>query len=174
MIWVGSYWWAREATADLDPSHVISIMDPGANYQIPAGPKLIEHIKLGMHDVVMDRRGLSAEYTAPNPEHVGQIIKFAQEWDRHGNIVVHCTAGISRSMATALVILATISPGLEIPIARLLRDRAPWAAPNQRIVGIADQLLSREGALVRALATMGPAEMRGVPSPITLPNAFGS
>ena len=78
MIWVGSYWWAREAAADLDPLHIVSIMDPGANYQIPAGPKLIGHIKIGMHDVVMDQRSLSGAYTAPSPEHVGQIIKFAQ------------------------------------------------------------------------------------------------
>ena len=173
MIWVGSYWWAREAAADLNPSHIISIMDPGAIYQIPAGPGLISHIKIGAHDVVMDQNGLSAAYTAPSPQHAGQIIEFAQSWDRRGNIIVHCTAGVSRSTATALVILATTSPGLEIPIARLLRERAPWAAPNLRIVGLADELLGRRGALVRALSSMGPAEIRSAPAPIMLPNDFG-
>jgi len=148
-------------------------MDPGANYQIPAGPKLIRHIRLGMHDVVMDQHGLSDAYTAPSPEQISKIIEFAESWDRRGNIVVHCTAGVSRSTATALVILATTAPGLEILIARLLRERASWASPNQRIVGLADQLLGRRGALVRALSTMGPAEMRSAPSPIMLPNEFG-
>lgn len=174
MIAVTSYWTAREIAADLDPVAIVSLMDPNTSgYSIPAGPSLREHIKLGLHDVVSDQGSLSDKYLAPSSAHVGQIVEFARRWDRRGNLLVHCMAGISRSSAAAFVILATTSPGLEIPIAHLLRQRGPWADPNRLIVEIADKLLERRGAMVRALSAMGPSDMRSTPAPILLPNEFG-
>lgn len=175
MIAVTSYWTAREIAIDLDPAAIISLMDPQTSgYSIPAGLSLCEHIKLDLHDVVAEQTALSGRYVSPSPEHVGRIIEFARRWDRRGNLLIHCMAGVSRSTAAAMLILAATSPGLEIPIARLIRDRAPWADPNLRIVELGDQLLGRRGALVRALSAMGPSDMRSAPSPILLPNEFGS
>jgi len=173
MIFVGSYWWAREAAADLDPWHIISIMDPGAIFTIPHGPSLVRHIKIGAHDVVMDQHRLGKLYTSPSPRHVRELVRFAACWDGKGKVLIHCMAGVSRSTAAALVILAARNPGHELEIARLMRQRSPWAAPNPRIVELADQFLKRRGTLIAALGAMGPPDMTSSPVPMFLPSDIG-
>jgi hypothetical protein len=77
---------------------------------------------------------------------------------RTGPILIHCLAGVSRSTAAALIALALVADGREAEAARRLREAAPHASPNRRIVMLADRLLGRRGRLVLARETMGPAE----------------
>jgi predicted protein tyrosine phosphatase len=169
---VTSYWFARERAAEFDPVTIISLMDPGAPYSVPAGANLKEHIKIGVHDAPSDHPALRKQYTVPTEGHVRRIIEFAQSWDGSGRVLVHCTGGVSRSTAAALVLLSARNPGREIEIARLIRTRGPWASPNPLIVRIADKLLGRRGALISAFVKMGPPAMSGVPEPIFLPSVF--
>jgi predicted protein tyrosine phosphatase len=169
---VTSYWTARERAVEFDPTTIISLMDPDDSYSVPAGPSLREHIKINVHDAVSSEFTNPTRYVVPTEAHVRRIIDFASRWDGVQRTLVHCTAGVSRSPAVALVLLAARNPGHEIQIALLLRKRGPWASPNPLIVKIADKLLGRKGVLVSAFVKMGPPTMRGVPEPIFLPGIF--
>jgi len=168
---VTSYWWAQARASAFDPRTILSLMDPGATYSIPSGPSMVEHVRLEFHDVVMDSP-TDALRVAPSPTHVKRILDFATAWDGQSRLLVHCTAGVSRSPAAALAILSARNPGQEREIARLLRLRAPWVNPNLRIIRLADDLLGRRGDLIRAVISMGEPSMRGVPEPILLPGLF--
>jgi predicted protein tyrosine phosphatase len=67
-------------------------------------------------------------------------------------LLVHCHAGVSRSTAAAIVILAQCEPTRDpgAIVGQIVRHR-PQAWPNIRIIETADKLLGREGALVEAV-----------------------
>ena len=95
----------------------------------------------------------------PAEEHVCRLIDFASRWDRTSPMVVHCFAGISRSTAGAFVAACAINPQRdEQEIAWAIRRASRTAQPNARIVAIADQLLKRDGRMVRAVETIGPGQ----------------
>ena len=172
MIVITSYWIAIERAADIDPRFIISLMDPGSTYSLPRGPSLEQHIRIAVHDIATDEIRYAVPYVTPNAEHVGQIINFARGWDGRGRVLVHCTAGISRSSAAGLILLATRNPGHEGEIARLMRERGPWLNPNPLMVRLADDVLDREGALIAALNAMAEPSMKGVIEPVVLPSAW--
>jgi predicted protein tyrosine phosphatase len=73
-------------------------------------------------------------------------------------MLVHCWAGVSRSMASAFSILCDRAPrGSEDRIAQEIRARAPHANPNRLIVRLADAYLERDGAMLRAVDRMDSA-----------------
>jgi predicted protein tyrosine phosphatase len=80
-----------------------------------------------------------------------------QSWPGDEPLLVHCYAGVSRSMAAALIALSLEDDRREMEAARILRAAAPHAHPNARIVALADRLLGRQGRLVAANQAMGPA-----------------
>jgi len=163
-----SFWWALERAATFDPAGILSLMDPGSPYSVPSGPSFVEHIRLEFHDVVSDSPK-DALRVAPSIAHVQCILDFAKRWDGRTRVLVHCTAGVSRSPAAAIAILSARNPGQEREIARLLRIRAPWVNPNLRIIRLADDLLGRRGALIRAVVGMGQPSMHGLTEPVLLP-----
>ena len=121
------------------------------------------HLVLALDDIVSSP--LQGQ-TLPGDEHVKRLIAFASLWDRKTPMVVHCFAGISRSTAGAYVAACALNPNRdEAEIARAIRDASPTAAPNARIVAIADRLLNRDGRMVRAVERLGAARpaMEGHP-----------
>jgi len=74
-------------------------------------------------------------------------------------MLIHCMAGISRSMAAALIALVTKAGGREKEAAEQIRRAAPHAYPNRRMVALADGLLRCEGRLVDAREAMGPPRL---------------
>src|SRR3546814_8670076 len=75
--------------------------------------------------------------------------KLAGSQVRH--LLVHCYAGVSRSTAAAIGLMSQRNPGREADIFAALADIRPRAWPNTVLVGHADRLLGRGGALVEAL-----------------------
>ncbi len=70
--------------------------------------------------------------------------------------MIHCFAGLSRSTAAAYIAMCVLNPHTpEEAIARALRRSSDTAVPNRRFVGLADELLGREGRMVAALRSMG-------------------
>jgi predicted protein tyrosine phosphatase len=127
---------------------VISIGDPEDGP--PQGYERVPvRLRLEFHDVVHD-----GEFAlAPSADDVAMIIRFAERVaPSGGHLLIHCGAGVSRSTAAALTVLAVwLGPGREVEAVETLHDVAPQAWPNERMVELADELLGREGALVRAL-----------------------
>jgi predicted protein tyrosine phosphatase len=142
----------------LRPSHLVSLVAPEEQPPTPPGIAGSRHLRLGVDDISEPL----AQCTLPDEDHVRLLIGFLREWHdtcrRTGPILIHCLAGISRSTAAALVALALDAHGREEIAARQLRQAAPHASPNRRIVALADRLLGRGGRLIAARDAMGPAE----------------
>lgn len=143
-------------TAQIRPSHLITLLDPHDEMPTPEGVLGQKHLKLGMHDITVN----AADQTPPDELHVRELLEFARDWNRSQPLLIHCWAGISRSTASAFSIACMLSePGKEKEIALLLRQRAPHAHPNSRIVAFADKLLNRNGRMVDAVDAMGPGKV---------------
>jgi predicted protein tyrosine phosphatase len=135
------------------PSHLISLLSPEHMIETPAGFPAALHLKLGVNDIIDPAAGTAP----PARHHVDELLAFSRSWDATQPLLIHCWAGISRSMASAFTILCDrLGPGREIEIARAMRRRAPHAQPNRLLVSHADEALGRGGRMVLALNSMGP------------------
>ncbi|WP_367714259.1 tyrosine protein phosphatase (plasmid) [Nitratireductor sp. GISD-1A_MAKvit] len=132
--------------------HMVSLTsssEPPALAQIDTVP---ERLHLAMHDISDLRPGL----IAPAFEQIEALLGFARDWNWRSPLVVHCHAGISRSTAAAYVIANLFAREMdEVALAHMLRERAPSATPNRRIVALGDRLLEREGRMIRAIHQIG-------------------
>jgi predicted protein tyrosine phosphatase len=151
--------------AELRPHRILSIAEPGYRNATPAGFDPERHHHLNFDDITEPIPG----YLEPSEQHVASIMELAGELTDSDRILVHCQAGISRSSAAALIILATRNPGHEREIARRLRAEGPWFVPNRLMVNIADRLIGRGPTLAAALASMGPPTTILNSRPVQLP-----
>lgn len=157
-----------EAAADLRPSHLISLLDPDHAVSTPPGLAPKNHLKIGIHDISEPFDG----YVAPAREHIEAVLDFAAAWDRSAPMLVHCFAGISRSMAAALILLCQRNEGRERDAAALVRARAAHAMPNRRMIALADEVMKLGGRLVRAVEEMPPGDFALHGSLVALPVAL--
>ena len=118
------------------------------------------HVRLVFHDLNGDDR---AGYVGFAPADARRLVDFcALVAQDPGATLIHCAAGISRSTAAALVLIATMmGPGEEAASVESLVDAVTWTwandlrevqmiLPNRRVVALCDQLLGREGRLLAA------------------------
>src|SRR4051794_7108797 len=134
------------------PSHVVTLLSPEHMIDSPAGFDISRHLRLGMHDVA----DTSISDCAPCVEHVHSLIAFGRNWKAEAPMLVHCWAGVSRSMAAAFTLLCDrLGPGSEAAIARSMRARAPHAWPNPLLVRLADEALGRRGKMTAAAEAIG-------------------
>lgn len=138
---------------DLRPSHLVSLLAPHEQPPTPEGLLAKRHLRVGIDDISEPLD----DYICPEETHVGELIDFLRGWEPRAPLVIHCYAGISRSMAAALIALALPVPGREIEAARHMRAEAPHASPNRRLIALADAVLGCEGRLIAARDAMGPA-----------------
>ena len=142
--------------------HVITAINPWSIPDTPPGVADDDHLKLAMNDIIEEHPGL----VTPAADHIEQLLKFAARWDRQGPLVVHCLAGVSRSTAAAFIILCKFNPDTsELVLAQWLRRRSVTAQPNQLMIELADDVLSRDGRMIDAIAAIGPGAptLEGVP-----------
>jgi predicted protein tyrosine phosphatase len=133
--------------------HVVTLIKDVSLVHRPATITAENHLLLDMDDINDHIEG----YVVPAEEHVGELLRFVRAWDRANPLVVHCYAGISRSTAGAFVTACALNPRRdELSIARALRAASHTATPNLRIVRLADQMLGRDGRMVRAIDAIGP------------------
>ena len=137
-------------------SHVLTVMGNVDQVMRPASVLAANHFKVSMDDITEPMDG----YTTPSETHVDQVLNFVRGWDRKAPMVIHCYAGVSRSTASAFAAACMLNPHRnEMEIARKLRAASPIASPNRLIVSLADKALGRDGRMIRALESIGPATM---------------
>ena len=142
-----------DALAAHAPSPLVSLLSPEHMIDTPAGFPAAMHLRLGVNDIVDPAAGTAP----PARQHIDQLLEFSRSWDMSQPFLIHCWAGISRSMASAFTILCDrLGPDHEIEIARAMRQRAPHAQPNRLLVQHADDALGRNGKMIAALNSMGP------------------
>jgi predicted protein tyrosine phosphatase len=150
-------------------SHLLTLLGP--DYMIEAHGAIAadRHLRLKMHDIPERLPG----QVAPQRTHAAEVLAFADRWDRSSPMVIHCWAGISRSTAAMWMTMCKLNPDAdELEILRAMRERAPHIAPNRLLVAFADDLLGRQGRMVDALDTIGPARPASEGYPFFLPSDF--
>lgn len=135
-------------------THVLSILDP--EWPDPtAFAEFAPHHRLSLrfHDIIETEPGR----LAPTRDNVARLLAFGGQLHESGggHLLVHCHAGVSRSTASAALILAQAYP--ERPAADVLDEVSrmrPRAWPNLRILEFGDALLGRNGEFVAAVAAI--------------------
>jgi predicted protein tyrosine phosphatase len=145
--------YVEAVVADRGPSHLVTLLGPNELSIAPAGFEPARHLKLGVDDIAAPMEGM----TAPSAAMVERLLEFGESWnDRAAPMVVHCWAGVSRSTAAAFALACARSPHAdEAAIAQALRQAAPHAYPNRRIVALADDILDRRGRMLEAVIAIG-------------------
>lgn len=132
--------------------HVVTLLAPGTAHEPPQGIAAERHLKLYFHDIVQEMDG----HTPPSAADAERLISFFRSWDPQEPMLIHCWAGISRSTAAAYMALCMFRPDAdEADLAQELRAASPSATPNRLIIALADDLLGRQGRMVRAIAGIG-------------------
>lgn len=136
--------------AKVGVSHVLSILDP-ADPEPPVFGRFRPHRRtsLRFHDVVVPVDG----HQLPVEADVERILEFGRDVASSDplHLLVHCYAGVSRSTAASLILMAQANPGREAELFAELIEVRPRAWPNSRMVGFADDLLGCNGRLKAAL-----------------------
>jgi predicted protein tyrosine phosphatase len=131
-------------------THILSILDP--EWPDPAEFQAFDpHFRAIMrfHDAIEP----GPDVLLPQRSDVEAILTFGRDAAEAGGLLIHCHAGISRSTAATLMILAQAHPdeGEDELVDRLLQTRSQ-AWPNSRMIAFADDLLDRRGRLAAAVA----------------------
>jgi predicted protein tyrosine phosphatase len=153
------------------PSHLVTLLSPEYMIETPGGFPEGRHLRVACNDIADPAMGPCP----PCEDHIAGLIEFSRSWDAQRPMIVHCWAGVSRSMAASYAILCDRAwRGAEYRIAREIRSRAPHAHPNRLLVRIADQFLDREGRMVQAVEEIGPGAAVEEGKPVEFPLAdFG-
>jgi predicted protein tyrosine phosphatase len=131
---VASIQGCRDALGPFDPDMLVSIFSPRHPVRILKS-ELDKHLALCCHDIEepyprlqMPRRG-SVEYI------LDKVKARAPE-----RILIHCTAGLSRSPALAVAVLASqgVEPG---EACRAVHEAVPEASPNRAILALAGEII---------------------------------
>jgi predicted protein tyrosine phosphatase len=131
-------------------SHVLSILDPG--WPEPEALRRFDvhrRLRLHFHDVIEPLPG----WVVPERWDVDLLLAFGRDAAAAGGrrLLVHCHAGVSRSTAAAILLLAQRHedrPANEA-VAEVARLR-PRAWPNLRLLELGDAALGRGGEIVAA------------------------
>ncbi len=147
-------------------THLVTLINAEMDVPTPDGVAPDRHLVLGFNDIVGDIDGL----TLPGEDHVKSLLEFVRNWDRTEPLVIHCWAGISRSTAGAYITACALNPDRdEYELAEELRNRAPSATPNARLVLIADKLLNRDGRMIDAIRGIGRGASAFEGTPFVMP-----
>lgn len=142
----------EDAIAAHGPSHLVTLLSPEHMIATPPGFAPDRHLKLAVNDVADPAAGSAP----PSREHIDRLLAFSRAWTGEAPLLLHCWAGVSRSMACAFAILCDrLGQHHEIAVARAMRRRAPHAAPNALLVAHADAALDRGGRMIAARNAMG-------------------
>jgi predicted protein tyrosine phosphatase len=131
---------------------VISIEAPGIRW----GDRLRFHRHPHPAHLVLSFEDLDQPHPpifTANEGHVETALNFARERP-DATLLIHCHAGISRSTAIALAIIADrLGPGREGEALECMLHLQSEAVPNLLVVQHADRRLGRDGALLNLVLT---------------------
>jgi predicted protein tyrosine phosphatase len=142
-------------------THVLSILDPGWPEPEPIRNFDLERrLRLHFHDVIEPMPG----WIAPERWDVELLLAFGRKLKQTASpaaqadethLLVHCHAGVSRSTASAILLLAQSNPSERAHdiVGQVIRLR-PQAWPNLRIIELGDALLGRDGEIVASVSML--------------------
>jgi predicted protein tyrosine phosphatase len=150
-ITIASYELANDllgSTAGLVYDHVISINNPKEEPPRPLRAHQGRHLVMHFHDITGPGGG---GMVPPSRKDVKRIIEFAEDIEEDHDVLVHCAAGISRSSAAALAVIASKlrpSPSNAQRAIKEVLDVKSIIHPNRDMVVDTDKLLGYGGPRV--------------------------
>ncbi len=125
-------------------THIISIWHPNPNLQVFQENMEIGFPQSDIHfGIFQDVEGDHQQ--GPESHHVEAALQYAQSVPSGAHLLIHCMAGISRSTAISMAILAQKhGAGSELEIATYIREIRPQANPNRLICALADEILGTQ------------------------------
>lgn len=146
-------------------THVLSILDPDwPDPEAFAAYDRHHRTILRFHDAIEPLPGI----VLPSRDDVDAVLDFGRALaaapPEQGHLLVHCHAGISRSTAAMAVLMAQATPDEDEDslLERLLAIR-PKSWPNSRMISFADDLLGRDGRLLRAAGRIYRRQLAALP-----------
>jgi predicted protein tyrosine phosphatase len=168
MLYVSSLSRLKETVERTGATRMVTLINAGTPVERPAAIAPDNHLFLAFNDIVDPIEGM----VPPGEEHVSSLLDFVRGWERTAPMVIHCWAGISRSTAGAFITACALTPDAdEAELASVLRNRAPSATPNARLVAIADRMLGRNGRMIEAVRAIGRGEDAFEGTPFEMPLA---
>jgi predicted protein tyrosine phosphatase len=143
-------------------THVLSILDPewpDPEVFLSFAPH--SRATFRFHDAIEAEPNI----ILPQRADVEAILAFAHDaGDDLHHLLIHCHAGVSRSTASMLMILAQAHPheSEEAMAERLVKIR-PQSWPNSRMIAFADEILGRNGRLSAAVARIYARRLKAQP-----------
>ena len=135
-------------------THLLSIDSPGTPTATPEWFKGT-HWHIAFPDVESKTMALVYGLPAPTKEDAELILEFGDmcrtaSRTQATHLVIHCLAGVSRSTAAAYAIFCMLlGPGAEErAFSHLIKIRS-CASPNRLIIKYADELLGRNGKMIK-------------------------
>ncbi len=151
---------------------MVSVLDPGTPEPdaFEDWPLRARH-NFRFHDDIDARE----DRRPPQTEDITRMLEMgkALSADDVSHLLVHCWAGMSRSTAIAMTLMAQASPGREeeIPAALLVIRQPAW--PNSRIIEMADAQLGAGGRLIAAKQEVFRRVVHDHPQVVELMQNFG-
>lgn len=138
-----------ETLAKQPISAVLSIEHPGA---LEKGKGAAPRLSKPTQDILCFWDAEQHVKDGPDKVQVERGVQFILAHLENGDVLVHCHAGKSRSVAVALGALAVKHPEKsEMALIDMLLDIRPIAAPNIIVVEMIDELAGRNGRLLQAV-----------------------
>lgn len=136
------------------PTHIISIInDAGPNWPGTYIDRQHDnHVIHNFHDVEADDPEEYADLTPPSLKVMQSIIDEVKSWelDDESKVLVHCSAGKSRSTAIALAILVLHGMSPEDALAKV-KLLSPAMCPNRLMTEYLDEVIGAKGELLKAV-----------------------
>lgn len=124
----------------------ISIWNVDDTTEPPTNTQSTPHLRLVFDDIDF----MPEDPRAPTRDHLEAALEFARRY-ASSTLLIYCHAGISRSTAVALAIIADrLSLGEERHAVNSLLAVQPKARVNLVLLSLADEFLSRDGRLREA------------------------
>ncbi len=138
---------------------VVSILDPAAPVPRELAALSADLLVLRFDDVIVT----GGEYRAPERGDIERLLAFDREHVEQDTLVIHCTAGISRSTAAFVILAAQRLPASEAEVFAELRAIRPRAWPNSLMIALADEVLGAQNRLVHELREHYKLQLRRYP-----------
>lgn len=130
----------RKVVKRFAATHLLSLVDPNDRMPTPHRISRENHLSICFDDV--ESPELSA---APTEADLEAIVAWVDRLPESTRLVIHCTAGVSRSAAVTFGLLCR-AQDVEVARDRLLEIQ-PNASPNALVTNLMDRMFDMGGAL---------------------------
>lgn len=135
---VTDFFTAQKLMREGFPTHIVSLLGPSdTNHIVSSGPN---HLVVNVEDTE-----LQGEAFSPTTEMIAEVLEFTKQIEQ-GCLLVHCSAGMSRSPTVLAAILIQRGQTASEAV-RIVKAIRPQAFFNRHMAALIDDLMGLDGQL---------------------------